>query len=215
MIKCLLLDFDGVIVDSVAIKTNAFAEIFKGYPKFIPAIIDYQQENGGISRMLKFKHIYGQILKKKLSQSQLDQLCNQFSELVKENVIAAPFIKGAEEFLEYDSGKYPMCVISGTPEKEMREIVRKRGLEHYFGDVYGSPKNKAEIIRLVQKKENCSSNDTLFIGDSVNDFSAAMETKVRFVAKLGSDDSSWVDDPRIEYRCHDLAEFQRYLEKIS
>lgn len=211
MIKTLLFDFDGVLADSVGIKTDAFVEIFKGYPQYVPAIVDYQQTNGGISRMRKFKHIYEQILKRELTDAKLDELCDQFSALVKEKVIGSSFVNGAKELLDYCFGKYPLYVISGTPQEEMKDIVVQRKLAKYFAGIYGSPRSKAEIIQTILQAQRVKNEEAVFVGDSINDFQAAMDTGVRFIAKLGSDDGPWIEDKRIEYKCHDMVELRRYL----
>ena len=63
-IKCIIFDFDGVIKDSVDIKTNAFAEIFSKYgTSIVDKVLDHHKMNGGISRFEKIKHYYKQFLK--------------------------------------------------------------------------------------------------------------------------------------------------------
>ena len=53
--KVVILDFDGVILDSVNIKTEAFKEIFNRESKVIQnKIVNYHLKNGGISREKKF-----------------------------------------------------------------------------------------------------------------------------------------------------------------
>jgi hypothetical protein len=43
-------DFDGVLVDSTATKTNAYREIFKPYgPEIVEKIVAHHQRHGGIS----------------------------------------------------------------------------------------------------------------------------------------------------------------------
>ena len=64
--KILVLDFDGVILDSVNIKTKAFEELFQEQPKEIrKKIINYHIKNGGISRYRKFDYFYKNFIKKK------------------------------------------------------------------------------------------------------------------------------------------------------
>ena len=63
--KAIIFDFDGVIAESVDVKTEAFKELFKAYPDKVKAIADFHIDNGGMSRFDKFRHIYKNILKKK------------------------------------------------------------------------------------------------------------------------------------------------------
>ncbi|EAI6773129.1 HAD hydrolase-like protein, partial [Campylobacter coli] len=55
-IKNIIFDFDGVILDSVELKTQAFAELFKEFPKNkVQELVKYHIQNGGISRYHKIQ----------------------------------------------------------------------------------------------------------------------------------------------------------------
>lgn len=57
MIEVIILDFDGVVVESVDIKTEAFRELFQEYEN-VDDIVQYHLQNNAISRFIKFKYIY-------------------------------------------------------------------------------------------------------------------------------------------------------------
>ena len=51
MIKAIFWDFDGVIADSVNVKTDAFYEMYLPYGKHIAdKVRQYHLNNGGVSR---------------------------------------------------------------------------------------------------------------------------------------------------------------------
>ena len=50
MIKAIIFDFDGVLVESAEIKTKAFEMLFSDYPDTIDDIVQYHKKNMGISR---------------------------------------------------------------------------------------------------------------------------------------------------------------------
>ena len=57
MIKNIIFDYDGTIADSVNIKTEAFAELYRNYGKDIESkVVKYHLNNGGVSRFEKFKY---------------------------------------------------------------------------------------------------------------------------------------------------------------
>ena len=57
--KFIVFDFDGVVLDSVEIKTNAFAEIYSEYgSEIVSKVVEYHKRNGGLSRFEKFKYYH-------------------------------------------------------------------------------------------------------------------------------------------------------------
>ena len=182
MIKTIVFDFDGVIVDSVNVKTEAFATLFKHRgEKVVKKVVDYHLKNGGVSRSEKFKYYYKSILRESLSTETYDRLCSDFASLVVEEVVRAPFIVGAKEFLENNSNKYRFYIVSGTPEEELKRIVKEKQLTRYFAEAYGSPREKADLLSLVVKREQCVASEVIFIGDAATDYNAAKKVTVNFV----------------------------------
>src|SRR5690606_5760492 len=125
----LLLDFDGVIVESTDIKTRAFAELFQEYPEHLPAILRHHRENLGVSRYKKFAWIYRELLKKPVTETLLDALGARFSQIVYEQILRAPFVPGARETLAACASRgVPVFIISGTPHDELHRILAAREL---------------------------------------------------------------------------------------
>ena len=99
--KLLVFDFDGVIADSVEVKTDAFAELYKSYGKEIEQkVINHHRNHGGMSRFEKFQHYHTEFLKKSVNENEVSQLSEEFSKLVVDKVISSPEIKGANTFLK-------------------------------------------------------------------------------------------------------------------
>jgi HAD superfamily hydrolase (TIGR01549 family) len=183
MIKSIIFDFDGVILESADIKTDAFSELFARYPGKQKAIVDFHLANAGISRYIKFKHIYENILKEKLTEQKEKELGERFTEIVFEKILKAPFVSGAKEFLESNFTKYKLFIASGTPEEELFLILEKRDLKKYFAEVHGSPNKKSDIINNVMKKYGFEKNEVLYVGDALSDRKAAEATGVFFAER--------------------------------
>ena len=63
MVKAIIFDFDGVLVESVDIKTRAFARLFESEENdAVKEIVNYHLGHAGVSRFEKFKYIYNNIL---------------------------------------------------------------------------------------------------------------------------------------------------------
>ena len=61
MIKAIIFDFDGVLVESAEIKTEAFRQLFSSFPDKVHEIVEYHKRNMGISRYVKFRYFYENI----------------------------------------------------------------------------------------------------------------------------------------------------------
>jgi HAD superfamily hydrolase (TIGR01549 family) len=179
-----LFDFDGVIVESTQIKTDAFRELFVEYPRHVDQIVALHERNAGVSRLIKFDMIYRDILRLPLSDADRQSLADRFQRLVLEKVIACPMVPGALDLLRFLSRKISLAVVSGTPEDELRQIVAKRDLAGYFVTVNGSPRTKADIIGALLSEKRWSPGRVLMIGDAIEDFKAASATAVRFVGRV-------------------------------
>lgn len=185
MIKAVVFDFDGVLVESVDIKTNAFARLFEGEGReIVKRVVDYHVRNTGVSRFEKFRYFYSVILKRDLTDEKFAELCDRFSELVVEEVVNAPYVKGAKEFLDAYDGAYRCCVASATPQKEIEEIIEKRGMNRYFDGVYGAPKKKSDAVKDIMARGRLSADEIVFIGDAMSDYEAASANGAYFIARI-------------------------------
>ncbi len=189
-LQALFFDFDGVIVDSCTIKENAFLKIFAGFSsEIIDRILEYHRLHGGISRVEKIRWAHAELIKKPLSEKDLDLWANHYSSLVVDAVVKAPYIAGAREFLEYcrvKKNELPLFVVSGTPQPELQEIVTRRGLDKYFTRILGSPVGKPEHIDNLLKQYRLSPGRCLFIGDAITDYNAALATGLHFIGIRGA-----------------------------
>jgi phosphoglycolate phosphatase-like HAD superfamily hydrolase len=183
--QAFFFDFDGVLADSVEVKTNAFAKLFESYGSDIQEkVVRHHRENGGMPRKDKFRHYYAEFLQKALDDAEMERLCRAFSNLVVDEVVAAPEIPQAESFLQRWHKQVVCFVVSATPDEEIRLIVAKRGLEKYFREVLGSSRNKRENLEYLFGKYKFEPEKCLFFGDAESDFNAALACKVPFVGIL-------------------------------
>ena len=82
MIKAVIFDFDGVIVESVDIKTEAFARLFENEgDEVVRQVVAHHLKNCGVSRFEKFRHIYQKMLNRELSDRKFKELCDEVDRL--------------------------------------------------------------------------------------------------------------------------------------
>ncbi len=184
MIKNIIFDFDGVICESVNIKTDAFYEMYLPYGAEIALKVkEHHLANGGMSRFEKFKLYEESFLEKILSDEKMSLLSSEFSTIVKEKIIKAPFVDGVLEFLEQESSSYKCFIVSATPMDEMKDIAKEKKIDKYFLEMFGSPKNKIEWGKYILEKYQINNKETLFIGDALSDYNAAKEHKMHFLLR--------------------------------
>lgn len=181
-LQVLCFDFDGVIVDSAALKVDAFLALYHGRSAAdLEAIRRYCEYHGGVSRQRKIEHIQNNILGEPLSEDARNALAEKFRSLVLESVITAPEIPGARDFLEAHAREFACFVVSGTPHDEINAICQARGFAPYFRAVGGSPTEKAAWIRRFVSESGATAAAAVMIGDAPTDFDAAAEVGAAFV----------------------------------
>lgn len=183
-IRAIVLDFDGVVLESVDVKTRGFRRLFESYPETVDRIVEFHLQNTGISRFEKFNVIYRDYLGLPLSDEEMETLGRRFAELVLEEVMACEFVPGAFMFLRKYSQDYPTFLASATPTDELRTIVVSRGLQGFFRGIHGYPPGKPAILRGLMAEFGWLPEEVLFVGDSVNDCAAAREAGVQFIGRV-------------------------------
>ena len=209
MIKGIIFDFDGVVVESVMVKTNAFAELYSKYKKdIVNKVIDHHLANGGMSRYEKIKFYHENYLEMSISQSELECLADKFSKIVIKKVIAAPFVPGIFDFIKNNFKKYKMFISTGTPDYEIKRICNSRNINKYFYEIYGSPQKKIFHIDKIMSKYKLINKDLVFIGDSNTDYEAAKKRNIKFILREHSENIQFFSD-------YDGLKFSTFNNKIQ
>lgn len=179
-----VFDFDGVLVESVDIKTQAFAALYARYgTTVVEQVIAFHLANGGLSRFEKFRYFHNKLLGIQLSQNEESMLASEFNELVEAAVVTSPWVDGAEEFLIKHHTIIPLFVASGTPEAELERIIEKRNMSHYFRAAFGSPAKKGKILCAILKNGGYLPEKVLMVGDSMLDMEGAKEAGTCFLGR--------------------------------
>jgi beta-phosphoglucomutase-like phosphatase (HAD superfamily) len=93
MITTVIFDFDGVIVDSVDIKGEAFCHLFRDQSDEIrQRISDLHANHAGMTRYDKFKIICEDFLDRPATTAELERLSQEFSQFCVEKIIEVSYI---------------------------------------------------------------------------------------------------------------------------
>ena len=180
-LNCLVFDCDGVILDSVPVKTRAFARLAEPYGEEArDRFVMYHTVHGGVSRYKKFEWFFREILDREITPAESEEWGRRFAEYALDEVRRCELIPGIARVLEHWQGKLPLYVCSGAPHEELNFILKERGLDSCFTGIYGSPPSKAKLLAMIVDKACVLPDEVLMVGDASTDRNAAEEVGTLF-----------------------------------
>ena len=182
MIKTILWDFDGVIVDSMKIKGDGFKELFKEYDEQLTLQLEkFHYENGGVSRFEKIRYFYNDILKEDIVDERVKYLADNFANIIKKKLYNKDnLIEETVQFIQSYYKEYNFHIVSGAEHQELNNLCEHLGLAQYFISINGSPTPKDILIKNLLDKYGYEKNTTVMIGDSKTDYWAADANGIQF-----------------------------------
>jgi phosphoglycolate phosphatase-like HAD superfamily hydrolase len=185
-LSCIIFDCDGVILESVSVKTRAFARLAEPFgAEAADRLVLYHAAHGGVSRYKKFEWLYREVLGREIAREELADLGRRFAEIAFEEVCRCDLVPGVEDVLRRRHGRTPMYVCSGAPHEELQAVLRRRGLHRYFAGIYGSPPAKTELLREIIRLAGVDPAGAVMVGDSVTDLDAATAVGTLFYGRGG------------------------------
>jgi phosphoglycolate phosphatase-like HAD superfamily hydrolase len=202
-IKVIVLDFDGVIVDSEQGKRDAWQGLFTDSPDpwgfswsgintdelVGEAMQKWIHGSAAGSRYEIISHVMDAAQYPK-SEDRIREYANRYDARVQTLVRHTGISKETESALASLSQLVPLYLNSATPEDNLRESVRTLGISGYFKDVLGkSPgryeNSKIENLRIASSREGVPLGNVLYVGDAESDFRAAEKAGSQFVRFTG------------------------------
>ncbi len=209
-LSAIFFDFDGVLVDSVDIKAQAFMSLFVDQPETMQQqIADIFYRYTGRSRQEKLLHIFQHVLQQPVTTEEIDQLSAQFKERSMQAVINCEAINGSYQLLNSLPQILKTFVVSGTPEKELQDIITARGLTNHFTEIRGTPTRKEKNIANILQRHDLTAKNCLMIGDGKVDQDAALENGMPFIGVVATGKSSPFNTGTILIK--DMTELQQLI----
>ena len=183
-LACIVFDCDGVILESVPVKTRAFARIAEPFGSAaMNRLVAYHKAHGGVSRYKKFEWLYREVLGREITQEELEYLGRRYAEIAFDEICRCELVPGVEDVLKRWKGRVPMYVCSGAPHAELNIILNARGLNQYFAGIYGSPPAKATLLGSIIDLAGTDPATVVMVGDSVTDLDAAKAVGTLFYGR--------------------------------
>ena len=176
-----MFDFDGTLVDSNPIKRRAFERCFADLEERRDDVLAYCLGHHHVPRGEKFRHVYEAILGRPYTETVAADLHERFEAATTQQIIEAPEIPGAGAFLRRVHGRYLTAVLSSTPEAVLRDILRRRGWQHWFSVVQGAPVHKATWLKAFGETRGLEGREVVLFGDTAEDAAAADEAGCAFL----------------------------------
>lgn len=179
----LFWDFDGVIKESVSVKTEAYVRLFEPFGAAITARIrEHHEIHGGMSRFEKLP-LYLGWAGRSASPDEVSVYCAKFSTAVFQAVIESAWVPGAREYLEANYQRQRFVLVTATPQDEIEDILSALHIAHCFCEVHGAPTAKSAAIEGSLARLGCRRSEALVIGDSPSDLAAAAAAQVEFLLR--------------------------------
>ena len=189
MVKGIFFDFDGVIMDSMALKLEAYCECLREFNFAREDVNRMVYEHMGQSRRRIIVWIYEELSGKKITDEIFEKALAKFNELDNAARAKWKFLPGSLEFIQKVHADRFTAVVTGTPEEFILKATAHHDLDQYFDIVRGSPDRKPKIVSELLEANSLDPADCIFIGDGKTDQDAADQCGVRFVGFDNGDSS--------------------------
>ena len=183
-IRVIILDFDGVVIESNDVKVQVFHEIFDRFPEHAAGMRSFLAENISAPRHAVFQHLAHERLGRRDDPRVVEELVGDFSRRTMDRLARCELVPGAIEFLERFHSLVPLYLASVTPAADLERTVAAHGITRFFAGLYGCPPwTKPGAVRAILERESVAPEAAVLIGDSPGDLHAARETGVGFIAR--------------------------------
>lgn len=203
MIKSLIFDFDGVVVDSEPLHFRVFQQVLKDEGIELSEELYFSKYLAFDDKTFFTRSLsdFGKYTDSKQVFELIEKKSAIFEPMIEEHVKVFP---GVQDFLRKVSGEYPVAIGSGALRSEIELILKYTGLENYFDFIVSANevencKPDPEVYNRVLDELNkrgeftVSADECVVFEDSVHGMKAAKSAGMYCVAVSNSYDKDRID----------------------
>lgn len=173
MIKTIIFDWDGVIVDSMGWISEAMQEVLLSY-----GVKKSSEEvrNEFFQPGSEFYNSHGVEIKDK------DELKRRHKAAIAKHKIFDPLFPEVKEVLHFlKDNNFKLGIVSSTDNSELVRQLELLDIKGIFSNdfILGKASNKNEKLRDLIKIHNLSLDETLYVGDISTDIISAKEVGIK------------------------------------
>ena len=184
--QALLLDMDGVTIDTEPLYTRAEINLFNEYGVKIP------EEDWSLFRGTSEKKFYELSMNRYEIKEELEIFMGKGRKYVmNEFNKGIPFMDGFKNMHKRISPYFSMGLVTASPRRSLNKIIKKLNLNNYFkhiisGEDANNNKPHPDPYVLMMDMLNIIQKNTIIIEDSLTGLSSATSSGAHVIAKSGS-----------------------------
>ena len=206
MIKVVLFDIDGTLIDSAEANWNFHNALNKKYGGRQLTFEEYRKS--------LYSHTMRAVTKaccSNITEKQLDEACQhglsiypQFHKFIKVN-------KNAIELLEKLQGKFRLGIVTSRMGTAILDELGEFGMRNFFEHIitfndYKKPKPDPEPLLVALKKFGVKPEEAIYVGDNQKDVDCSKSAGCKSII--------WGNDAKGDYNITDFLQILDILEKL-
>jgi phosphoglycolate phosphatase len=181
-----MLDYDGVLVDSLEIEKKAFIEAC-----YENEFYEINSEN--FLSFLEVNFYEKMIEQHGLDLKKINNILNSYKALLANHLAKFKLFDGIDEVFKAIKDDNAIYIITSNLESICREVLTRNHIKNYI-DILGADKEKSKIKKILNTKSKYSDLPAIFISDTKGDILEGKETGVKTIGVTWG----WHDKEKIQ-----------------
>jgi phosphoglycolate phosphatase-like HAD superfamily hydrolase/8-oxo-dGTP pyrophosphatase MutT (NUDIX family) len=178
----IVLDFDGVVVDTEGEKLEALVLSLRLHEPFLSRLRLHLSETIGVERSERLTRAWRDVFEEEINEKYRTEILDDYAQRTGAIARCAKLVAGVDTFLRAKR-KAPVFIVSSAPEQEILIALRQHGLDGLCAAIVGRCGDKGTAIRTLLERHAVDAAGAVMVGDTPADQHAAIAAEVSFVAR--------------------------------